>query len=81
MILAVSNVSAPLAHISVFIRADINRVSISTEVAYQVVGMRLVRTKGRRRAAVSVAKKLAVQLHRMWTDNTESRPEKVEGQI
>jgi transposase len=42
-------------------------------------GMRLMRTKGRRRAVVAVARKLAVLLHRMWADGTEFRPEKVEG--
>jgi hypothetical protein len=55
--------------------------------------MRLVRTKGRRRAAVAFAgktiprivflsgspRKLAVLLHRMWIDGTEFRQEKVEG--
>ena len=34
-------------------------------------GMRLVRTKERRRAVVAVARKLAVLLHRMWIDGTE----------
>jgi len=38
-------------------------------------GMRLMRTKGRRRAVVAVARKLAVLLHRMWTDGTEFRQE------
>ena len=33
-------------------------------------GMRLMRTKGRRRAVVAVARKLAVLLHRMWADGT-----------
>jgi len=42
-------------------------------------GMRLMRTKGRRRAVVAVARKLAVLLHRMWADGTEFRPENVEG--
>ena len=42
-------------------------------------GIRLMRTKGRRRAVVDVARKLAVLLHRMWADGTEFRPEKVEG--
>jgi transposase len=42
-------------------------------------GMRLVRTKGRRRAVVAVARKLAVLLHRMWADGTEFRPAQVEG--
>ncbi len=42
-------------------------------------GMRLMRTKGRRRAVVAVARKLAVLLHRMWADGTEFRSEKLEG--
>lgn len=42
-------------------------------------GMRRIRTKGRRRAVVAVARKLAVVLHRIWTDGTEFRPVKVEG--
>lgn len=42
-------------------------------------GMRLMRTKGRRRAVVVVERKLAVLLHRMWADGTEFRSEKVEG--
>lgn len=34
-------------------------------------GLRLVKTKGRRRATVAVARKLAVILHRMWSDGTQ----------
>jgi transposase len=33
-------------------------------------GMHLIKTKGRRRATVAVARKLAVILHRMWMDGT-----------
>jgi transposase len=33
-------------------------------------GLRLIKTKGRRRATVAVARKLAVILHRMWIDGT-----------
>jgi transposase len=40
-------------------------------------GMRLMRTKGRRRAIVAVARKLAVLLHRMWVDGTEFRQEQL----
>ena len=36
-------------------------------------GARLSRTKGRRRALVAVARKLAVVLHTMWTDGTMYR--------
>lgn len=42
-------------------------------------GMRLIGTKGRRRAVVAVARKLAVLLHRMWIDGTEFRQEPVGG--
>lgn len=36
-------------------------------------GMRLMKTKGSRRAIVAVARKIAVVLHRMWVDGTEFR--------
>jgi transposase len=36
-------------------------------------GARLIKTKGRRRAVVAVARKLAVVLHRMWADQTDFR--------
>ena len=42
-------------------------------------GMRLMRTKGRRRAVVAVARKLAVLLHRMWINGTEFRLDGMEG--
>ena len=42
-------------------------------------GMRLMRTKGRRRAVVAVARKLAVLLHRMWIDGSEFRQDQVGG--
>lgn len=35
--------------------------------------MRLMRTKGGRRALAAVARKLAVVLHRMWIDGSEFR--------
>ncbi|MEY8120787.1 IS110 family transposase [Falsihalocynthiibacter sp. BN13B15] len=42
-------------------------------------GMRLMCTKGRRRAVVAVARKLAVLPHRMWVDGTEFRQDQVGG--
>ena len=42
-------------------------------------GLRLMRRKGRRRAVVAVARKLAVVMHRMWVDNTEFRKRPLEG--
>lgn len=41
-------------------------------------GLRLMRRKGRRRAVVAVARKLAVVMHRMWTDGTEFRQRPME---
>ena len=35
--------------------------------------MALIKKKGRRRAVVAVARKLAVILHRMWIDGTDFR--------
>ncbi|KKM83700.1 hypothetical protein LCGC14_1306640 [marine sediment metagenome] len=42
-------------------------------------GLRLMRRKGRRRAVVAVARKLAVIMHRMWADGTEFRLEPLKG--
>ena len=42
-------------------------------------GLRLMRRKGRRRAVVAVARKLAVIMHRMWADDTEFRHKQLEG--
>lgn len=42
-------------------------------------GLRLMRRKGRRRAVVAVARKLAVIMHRMWVDDTEFRHKPLEG--
>jgi transposase len=42
-------------------------------------GMRLMRTKGRHRAVVAVACKLAVLLNRMWVDGSEFRQDQVGG--
>ncbi len=36
-------------------------------------GVKLMRTKGRRRAIVAVARKIAVVLHRMWIDGSDFR--------
>jgi transposase len=36
-------------------------------------GMTLIKKKGRRRAVVAVARKMAVILHRMWIDQTDFR--------
>ena len=37
-------------------------------------GLRLAKTRGHRRAVIAVARKLAVILHRMWTQATDFEP-------
>jgi hypothetical protein len=36
-------------------------------------GVKLMKTKGHRKATIAVARKLAVILHRMWIDGTDFR--------
>jgi transposase len=42
-------------------------------------GMRLMRIKGRRRAVVAVARKLAILMHSMWIDGSELLQDQVGG--
>lgn len=42
-------------------------------VEFEGLRVKLMKTKGRRRAIVAVARKIAVVLHRMWADGTELR--------
>jgi transposase len=44
-------------------------------------GLRLMKRKGRRRAVVAVARKLAVVMHRMWADETEFHQRPLEGSV
>ncbi|MCG7518957.1 IS110 family transposase [Ruegeria sp. Ofav3-42] len=44
-------------------------------------GLRVMRRKGRRKAVVAVARKLAVVMHRVWADNTEFRQRPLEGAV
>ena len=61
--------------------AAVNALLMRTIAGSQIKswGMRLVQTKGRRRAVVAIARKLAVLLHRMWIDGTEFRRENMGG--
>jgi transposase len=45
----------------------------------KVWGIRLIKTKGRKRAVIAVARKLAVILHRMWLDGTDFQYGSTEG--
>jgi hypothetical protein len=44
-------------------------------------GMRLVKSRGHRRAVVAVARKLAVILHRMWIDGSDFRWGSMEAKV
>jgi len=61
--------------------ATTNALLMRTTAGTQIKswGMRLMRTKGRRRAVEAVARKLAVLLHRMWVDGSEFRQDQVGG--
>jgi hypothetical protein len=41
-------------------------------------GLRLAKTRGHRRAAIAVARKLAVILHPMWIHDTDFRATRME---
>ena len=50
--------------------ANVLLMRITKSCALKTGGLRLARKKGRKRATVAVARKLAVILHRMWIDGT-----------
>jgi len=53
--------------------AAANAVMMRTVASSEIKswGLRPMRRKGRRRAVVAVARKLAASMHRMWADNTQ----------
>jgi len=40
-------------------------------VIVAILGMKIARRRGRRKAVVAVARKMSAVLHRMWTDGTD----------
>lgn len=50
--------------------ANVLLMRITKSCALKTWGLRLARKKGRKRATVAVARKLAVIMHRMWIDGT-----------
>ena len=61
--------------------AAANAMMMRSVASYEIKswGLRLMRRKGRRRAVVAAARKLAVVMYRMWLDNTEFRQRRLEG--
>jgi len=55
---------------ALFSAANVLLMRSAKSCALKTWGMHLIRKKGRRRATVAVARKLAVILHRMWVDGT-----------
>jgi transposase len=55
---------------ALFLAANVIMNGRGKPSALRSVGARLSRSKGRKRAIVAVARKLAVVLHAMWTDGT-----------
>ena len=45
-------------------------------VVAESLGMKIARHRGMKRAAVAVARRMAVIMHRMWADGTEFRWDK-----
>jgi transposase len=56
---------------ALYAAANIIMTRSSKTSTLKVCGNRLARSKGRKRALVAVARKLAVILHTMWIDSTE----------
>ena len=56
--------------VRVTLYAAANALLMRTMASSQIEswGMRMIRTRGRRRAVVAIARKFAVLLHRMWID-------------
>ena len=55
---------------ALFSAANVLLMRSAKSCALKTWGMNLIRKKGRRRATVAVARKLAVILHRIWVDGT-----------
>ena len=69
----ISKAGDPDVRSALYVAAHSLVVRSSEWSSLKVWGLRLVKTKGHRRAVIAVARKLAVILHRMWLDGTDFR--------
>ena len=69
----ISRAGDPNVRAALFSAANSLLTRTSSYSSLKVWALRLMRTRGRRRATVALARKLAVILHRMWVDGTEFR--------
>ena len=70
---AISKSGDRLAREALFVAAHSLLTRVSRWSALKAWGMAVAKRRGLRRATVAVARKLAVILHRMWTDSSEFR--------
>jgi transposase len=69
----ISRAGDPAVRASLFSAANSMLTRTRAYSGLKAWAMRLMRTKGRRRATVALARKLAIIMHRMWVDGTEFR--------
>lgn len=75
----ISKAGDPEVRTALYAAANAMMMRAVTSSGIKSWGLRLMRRKARRRTLVAVARKLAVVMHRMWTDGTEFRRDQSEG--
>jgi transposase len=74
----ISKAGDPDVRAALYVAAHSLVVRSSEWSSLKVWGLRLMKTKGHRRAVIAVARKLAVILHRIWIDGTDFHSGSVE---
>lgn len=74
----ISKAGDPDVRAALYVAAHSLVVRSSEWSSLKVWGLRLMKTKGHRRAVIAVARKLAVILHRLWIDGTDFQAGSVE---
>ena len=69
----ISKAGDPMLRGALYEAANSLLTRVKRSCALQTWGLRLVQTKGSKRARVAVARKLAIVLHRLWLSETEFR--------
>jgi transposase len=77
----ISKAGDPDVRAALYVAAHSLVVRSSEWSSLKVWGLRLMKTKGHRRAVIAVARKLAVILHRMWMDGTDFQYGSVEATV
>ena len=69
----ISKAGDPMLRGALYEAANCLLTRVKKPCALQAWGLKLAETKGRKRACVAVARKLAIVLHRLWQSETEFR--------